>query len=137
MVEARATGWLVPTTCDLFPFYGAAKSVADCFKYRNKLGLDVALEALKLYLSVKHGRPDELLRFARACRVEKVIAEKFHTMALRGLLNSRIGFVAAPRGESPGLGESLLAKMEVSGLPAGDTIPLPLEDHGQILPVVG
>ncbi len=53
--------------------YGAAKSVADCFKYRNKLGLDVALEALKLYLSGKHGQPDEILRFARVCRVEKVI----------------------------------------------------------------
>lgn len=53
--------------------YGAAKSVADCFKYRNKLGLDVALEALKLYLREKRGRPDELLRFARVCRVENVM----------------------------------------------------------------
>jgi len=53
--------------------YGAAKSVADCFKYRNKLGLDVALEALRLHLRQKRGRPDELLRFARVCRVEKVM----------------------------------------------------------------
>jgi hypothetical protein len=53
--------------------YGAAKTVADCFKYRNKLGLDVALEALKLYLQDKSGRPDELVRFARVCRVEKVM----------------------------------------------------------------
>jgi predicted transcriptional regulator of viral defense system len=53
--------------------YGAAKTVADCFKYRNKLGLDVALEALKLYLREKHGRPDELVRFARVCRVERVM----------------------------------------------------------------
>lgn len=53
--------------------YGAAKTVADCFKYRNKLGLDLALEALKLYLRQKRGRPDELVRFARVCRVEKVM----------------------------------------------------------------
>lgn len=53
--------------------YGAAKSVADCFKYRNKLGLDVAIEALKLYVRDKRGRPEDLVRFARVCRVEKVM----------------------------------------------------------------
>lgn len=53
--------------------YAEAKAVADCFKYRHKLGLDVALEALKLFLGEKRGRPDELLRFARICRVEKVM----------------------------------------------------------------
>ena len=53
--------------------YGAAKTVADCFKYRNKLGLDVALEALRLYLQKKRGHPDELVRFGRVCRVEKVM----------------------------------------------------------------
>jgi predicted transcriptional regulator of viral defense system len=53
--------------------YGAAKTVADCFKYRNKLGLDVALEALKLYLQRRAGSIDDLVRFARVCRVEKVI----------------------------------------------------------------
>lgn len=53
--------------------YGAAKTVADCFKYRNKLGLDTTLEALKLYLREKRGRPDDLVRFARVCRVEKVM----------------------------------------------------------------
>jgi predicted transcriptional regulator of viral defense system len=53
--------------------YGAAKTVADCFKYRNKIGLDVALEALKLYLRKKRGLPDDLMRSARACRVESVI----------------------------------------------------------------
>ncbi len=53
--------------------YGAAKTVADCFKYRNKLGLEMALEALKTYLHEKRGSPDELLRFARVCRVEKAM----------------------------------------------------------------
>jgi predicted transcriptional regulator of viral defense system len=53
--------------------YGAAKTVADCFKYRNKLGLDVALEALKLYLKRRAGSVDDLVRFASVCRVEKVM----------------------------------------------------------------
>ena len=53
--------------------YGAAKSVADSFKYRNKLGLEVAVEALRLYLQKKRGLPDELVHFARVCRVEKVM----------------------------------------------------------------
>lgn len=53
--------------------YGVAKTVADCFKYRNKLGLDVALDALKAYLREKRGGPDELVHFARVCRVEKVM----------------------------------------------------------------
>ena len=53
--------------------YGAAKTVADCFKYRNKLGLDVALEALKLYLRKKRGHSDDLMRSARVCRVETVM----------------------------------------------------------------
>ena len=53
--------------------YGAAKTVADCFKYRNKLGIDTALEALKLFLRHDRGRPDDLMRFARMCRVEKVM----------------------------------------------------------------
>jgi predicted transcriptional regulator of viral defense system len=55
------------------PVYTPEKTLADCFKYRNKLGLDVAVEALKLYRQRKRMRLDELLRFARICRVEKVM----------------------------------------------------------------
>lgn len=53
--------------------YSPAKTVADCFKFRNKIGLDVALEALKLCLKKKRSKPDELLKYARVCRVEKVM----------------------------------------------------------------
>ena len=53
--------------------FGAAKTVADCFKYRNKLGLDMAIEAMKLFLQQGYGDPGELLRFARLCRVEKAM----------------------------------------------------------------
>lgn len=49
-----------------------AKTVADCFKYRNKIGLDVALEALRDYHRSRLSL-DELGRYARICRVERVM----------------------------------------------------------------
>ena len=51
--------------------YSAARSVVDCFKFRNKLGLDVALEALRLVRQRKRVQNHELLRYARLLRVEK------------------------------------------------------------------
>ncbi|MCJ7548875.1 MAG: transcriptional regulator, partial [Anaerolineae bacterium] len=53
--------------------YNPAKSVADIFKYRHKLGLDVALEALTHYIERPDPGIDALLYHARACRVEKVL----------------------------------------------------------------
>lgn len=53
--------------------YGPAKTVADCFKYRNKIGLDVALEALRDYRRQHPGGMDELWRLARICRVSNVM----------------------------------------------------------------
>jgi len=53
--------------------YSPEKTVADCFKYRNKLGLDVAIEALKRYLERRRVPVDPLLRAARVCRVERVL----------------------------------------------------------------
>lgn len=53
--------------------YDAAKSVADCFKLRNRIGIDVAVEALKLYRERKKGDMRELLHYARTCRVERVM----------------------------------------------------------------
>jgi predicted transcriptional regulator of viral defense system len=53
--------------------YSPEKTVADCFKFRNKIGLDVALEALKLYRERRKVRIKLLLENARLCRVEKVM----------------------------------------------------------------
>ena len=53
--------------------YGLEKSVADSFKYRRKIGLDVALEALKLYRQHRGFDVSKLLHYARICRVEKVM----------------------------------------------------------------
>ena len=53
--------------------YCPTKTVADCFKFRNKIGLDVALESLREAWREKRCTMDELLRYARICRVENVI----------------------------------------------------------------
>jgi predicted transcriptional regulator of viral defense system len=53
--------------------YSAAKTVADCFKYRNKIGSEIAVEALKDYLKKHRRGADALWRFAKVCRVSKVM----------------------------------------------------------------
>jgi predicted transcriptional regulator of viral defense system len=53
--------------------YGPEKTLADSMKYRNKIGIDTVVEALKLYQQRKPVRVEDLLRFARVCRVQKVI----------------------------------------------------------------
>jgi predicted transcriptional regulator of viral defense system len=49
------------------------KSVADIFKFRRKLGLDIALEALKRYRASEFFDVSELMHYARVCRVDEVI----------------------------------------------------------------
>jgi predicted transcriptional regulator of viral defense system len=53
--------------------YSAEKTLADCFKYRNKIGMDTVLEALNLYRQLGKPSPRKLLEYARVCRVEKVM----------------------------------------------------------------
>jgi len=53
--------------------YGAAKTVADCFKLRNRLGIDVAVEALRTGLAERRFTPAELLRAAKTCRVAGIV----------------------------------------------------------------
>jgi hypothetical protein len=47
--------------------------VADCFKFRNKIGLDIAIEALKDCLRRKEATVNEIYRYAKTCRVNNVI----------------------------------------------------------------
>lgn len=54
--------------------YSPAKTVADCFKYRNKIGIDVAIEALKDTLTHKKASIPEIWKYAEICRVSKVIS---------------------------------------------------------------
>ena len=53
--------------------FGPAKTVADCFKYRNKIGLEVALEALRDCYRQRKATMDELFMAAKVCRVARVI----------------------------------------------------------------
>jgi predicted transcriptional regulator of viral defense system len=53
--------------------YSAAKTVADCFKFRNKIGLDIAIEALKDCLRQKKASVNDIYRYAKVCRVSNVI----------------------------------------------------------------
>ena len=53
--------------------YGIAKTVADCFKHRNKIGLDVALEALKDVRAKRLASADDLWQYAKICRMANVM----------------------------------------------------------------
>lgn len=53
--------------------YNPPKTVADCFKYRNKIGLDVALEALRDAWNQKKATMDELWHYAKICRMTNVM----------------------------------------------------------------
>jgi predicted transcriptional regulator of viral defense system len=53
--------------------YSTAKTVAECFKFRNKIGLDVANEALKDCLRQKKASINEIYRYAKVCRVSNII----------------------------------------------------------------
>jgi predicted transcriptional regulator of viral defense system len=57
---------------NLVKIYSPEKTIADCFKFRNKIGLDVAIEALKRCLKQKGSR-SKILEYAKICRIEKVI----------------------------------------------------------------
>jgi predicted transcriptional regulator of viral defense system len=61
--------------------YSVAKTVADCFKYRHKIGMDVALEALREARREKRCTMDELMSAARVCRVAKVMHPYLESLA--------------------------------------------------------
>jgi predicted transcriptional regulator of viral defense system len=61
--------------------YGVAKTLADCFKYRNKIGLDVGLEALREAWRARRFTMDDLDRYARICRVQRVMRPYLEALA--------------------------------------------------------
>lgn len=60
--------------------YCAEKTIADCFKFRNKIGMDVVLEALKMYKTRKKFDADKLMKYAKICRVEKIMTPYLELM---------------------------------------------------------
>ncbi|MET0464560.1 MAG: type IV toxin-antitoxin system AbiEi family antitoxin domain-containing protein [Chitinophagaceae bacterium] len=63
------------------PVYSPAKTVADCFKYRNKIGLDIALAAMRDYRKGRHWKADELWKCAKICRVANVMRPYMEALA--------------------------------------------------------
>jgi predicted transcriptional regulator of viral defense system len=73
-VEARRVGGATVRV------YCPAKTVADCFKYRNKIGLDVAMEALRECWRERKATMDELWKYAQICRVANVMRPYLEAM---------------------------------------------------------
>ena len=66
------------------PIFEPAKTIVDCFRYRNKIGLDIALEGLREGLRTKRATPDQLREFARSARVWSVMRPYVEAMAADG-----------------------------------------------------
>lgn len=73
-----ATHKLGEVTLNIF---NPAKTVADCFKFRHKIGVDVAVEALKLCLTRGRAKPAQIIHYARLCRVERVMRPYLEALA--------------------------------------------------------
>ncbi|RTE86573.1 MULTISPECIES: type IV toxin-antitoxin system AbiEi family antitoxin domain-containing protein [Gammaproteobacteria] len=71
----------VPTASGVIRIYSPAKTVADCFKYRNKIGKDVAIMALKDCYEQRLATINELNHFANICRVNRVMRPYMEVLA--------------------------------------------------------
>jgi predicted transcriptional regulator of viral defense system len=60
--------------------YSMEKTLADCIKFRNKIGMDVVIEALKMYLQRKDIKIDKLYEYAKLHRIEKVLQPIIETI---------------------------------------------------------
>ena len=62
--------------------YSPAKTVVDCFKFRNKIGIEVALDALRDCWRKQQATMEELWRFAKICRVATVMRPYLESLAI-------------------------------------------------------
>ena len=62
-------------TIDSVPvrIFDPAKSIVDCFRFRNAVGLDVALEALRMGWRSRKAKPDDIAKYAQALRIWSVV----------------------------------------------------------------
>ncbi|MGH9811096.1 MAG: type IV toxin-antitoxin system AbiEi family antitoxin domain-containing protein [Terriglobia bacterium] len=84
----RFSGAMLTYGIEIRPLLGApvrvtspARTVVDCFRYRNKLGLDVALEALRDAIRSRDATVDEIMRAAEVCRARTVIKTYLEALA--------------------------------------------------------
>jgi predicted transcriptional regulator of viral defense system len=61
--------------------YNPAKTIADCFKFRHKIGLDIAIEALENGIKDGKASYSDILKYAKICRVQNVIRPYLETIA--------------------------------------------------------
>lgn len=66
------------------PIFEPVKTIVDCFRYRNKIGLDIALEGLREGLRTKRATPDQLWEIARTARVWSVMRPYVEAMVADG-----------------------------------------------------
>lgn len=73
--EAAFEAGITTVSVDNTPLrvYNPEKTLADCFKFRHKIGQDVALEALQLYKARCKVKPADLIHYAKICRVDNVM----------------------------------------------------------------
>jgi len=60
--------------------YNLAKTIADCFKFRNRIGADVARDALKVAVTEKGIKPKEIIQYAKICRVDSIVTPILEAM---------------------------------------------------------
>lgn len=60
--------------------YNIEKTLADCVKFRNKIGMDIVIEALKMYWQRKSAQIDKLYEYAKINRVEKILQPIIETI---------------------------------------------------------
>lgn len=60
--------------------YNLAKTIADCFKFRSRIGVNVARDALKIAITEKRIKPQDIMEYAKICRVHKIIQPILETM---------------------------------------------------------
>jgi len=64
----------------IIKIYCLPKTIADCFKFRNKIGIDVAREALKIAVREKGEKPTEIIKYAKLCRVASIMKPILETI---------------------------------------------------------
>lgn len=60
--------------------YNLAKTIADCFKFRNRIGINIARDALKVAITEKGIKPYDIMKYAKICRVVRIIKPILETM---------------------------------------------------------
>lgn len=70
-------------TIDRIPvrIYSAEKTLADCFKFRNKIGMDIVIEALRAYRQRRRSQLLQVLEYAKVCRIDRAMRPYLEALA--------------------------------------------------------